>query len=81
MNTSKTIATGWGNTEELGGSTSDELMKVELDIIENSKCQKYFDETVINSQMCAGVLTGKKDTCQGGLQFKFACRYFFNVFF
>jgi secreted trypsin-like serine protease len=69
INSSKTVATGWGYTEALG-QTSEELMKVELDIINNEECNNYFedaklDEGIIRSQMCAGVLAGKKDTCNG----------------
>lgn len=67
----KTIATGWGYTEIAGEKTSDELMKVELDIINNPQCNNYFDDGkldngIIDTQMCAGVLTGNKDTCNGG---------------
>lgn len=70
INSSKTIATGWGYTEALG-QTSEELMKVELDIINNSDCNSFLvdaklDDGIQDSQMCAGVLTGKKDTCNGG---------------
>lgn len=70
INSTKTIATGWGYTEA-AGQTSDELMKVELDIIGNNVCNNYFEEGkldrgIIDSQMCAGVLAGFKDTCNGG---------------
>lgn len=45
-------------------------MKVELDIIGNSQCNQYFEDTkldrgIIESQLCAGVLSGGKDTCNG----------------
>ncbi|CRL05174.1 CLUMA_CG018012, isoform A [Clunio marinus] len=69
INTTKTIATGWGYTETAGRS-SNELMKVELNIINNIQCNRYFTESklgrgIINSQVCAGVLSGSKDTCNG----------------
>lgn len=65
----RTIATGWGDTA-YAGSGSEELLKVRLDILDKSKCVSTFeddDEIVINdNQICAGILTGGKDTCQGG---------------
>ncbi|KAL7021811.1 hypothetical protein ACKWTF_012037 [Chironomus riparius] len=72
FNFTQAIATGWGATQ-YGSKTSDELMKVELDIFDNNNCntilsdslsltpEKYLD----NSQICAGILEGGKDTCQG----------------
>lgn len=52
------------------GSGTTDLMKVKLDILDNSKCvEQYKDEEddidVTDNQICAGVLTGGKDTCQG----------------
>lgn len=65
----KTIATGWG-VIEYSGSNSEELMKVQLDLLDNSNCIKAFEDDgqieINNSQICAGVLAGGKDTCQGG---------------
>lgn len=64
----RAIATGWGHTEFVGAS-SDELLKVILDIQHLENCQNVFDETsfVINeNQICAGVDQGGADTCQGG---------------
>lgn len=68
---SRTIATGWGYTQAVGGETSDELMKVELNIIDNTQCNRYFEDDkledgILNSQLCCGVLAGGKDTCSGG---------------
>lgn len=64
------IASGWGRTE-YAGSTSDDLMKVYLDILDNQKCVKSFEDEdfLINeNQICSGNLTGGHDTCQGGKQ-------------
>lgn len=70
-----TIASGWGYTT-YGGQVSQDLMKVKLDILSLSNCQDSFDdreEIVINdSQICAGVLAGNRDTCQGGKFLLFA---------
>lgn len=63
------IASGWGVTE-YAGSASDQLMKVKLDLLANEVCSKAYEdeELIINeSQICAGVLAGGRDTCQGGL--------------
>lgn len=64
-----TVATGWGYTQ-MSGQTSDELLKVELNIIGNKLCDNFYqeqlDEGIKSTQMCAGVLTGSKDTCNGG---------------
>lgn len=46
-------------------------MKVELDIINNQQCNRFFedaklDDGIVDSQICAAVLSGMKDTCNGG---------------
>jgi hypothetical protein len=46
-------------------------MKVGLDIINNQQCNEFFEDAkldngIIGSQLCAGVLEGLKDTCNGG---------------
>lgn len=59
-----TVASGFGYTQ-YAGTTSNELLKVKLDIIDNSVCQKTFEDVdaVINqNQICAGVLSGNHDT-------------------
>lgn len=56
------------------GPKSDELLKVVLDIIDNDNCASYIERDhrklrngLVEQQMCAGVLTGGKDTCQVSL--------------
>jgi Trypsin len=43
---------------EVGGSSSDILQKVQLDIISNQQCREVYDDednySVYGSQMCAG---------------------------
>lgn len=43
---------------EVGGSTSNILQKVQLDIIENQKCKEVYNDdenyNIFNSQLCAG---------------------------
>lgn len=60
-------------------------MKVELDIIDNNLCNSFFedgklDRGIENSQICAGVLAGSKDTCNGGESTAhYLCRKIFVV--
>lgn len=66
------IASGWGVTE-YAGSASDQLMKVKLDLLANEVCSKAYEDEefmITESQVCAGVLAGGSDTCQGGLIIK-----------
>ncbi|KRT81069.1 Trypsin [Oryctes borbonicus] len=64
------IATGWGATET-GGSTTDILQKVTLDLLDMSICDrtygniKYYKNGLPKTMLCAGILQGGKDTCQG----------------
>lgn len=50
---------------------SSDLMKVQLNNIENTVCHDTYktframDKGVLSSQFCAGEMLGKKDTCQG----------------
>uniref|UniRef100_A0A1B6CWC8 Peptidase S1 domain-containing protein n=2 Tax=Clastoptera arizonana TaxID=38151 RepID=A0A1B6CWC8_9HEMI len=70
----KPIATGWGRTAFVG-KVSSILKKVELSIIDNTQCNnlynqdkmnsKYFRNGVVSSMLCAGELSGGKDTCLG----------------
>jgi Trypsin len=62
------IASGWGSTD-YASSTSNELMKVRLDVLDSSRCSKIYNEeglTIDQKQICAGVLVGGRDTCHGG---------------
>lgn len=69
----KALATGWGHTGTIGGETSSELMKVQLDIMDLAPCVRanQVGRIIINdNQVCAGVLRGGHDTCLGGELFK-----------
>ena len=61
------FATGWGTTT-FGGSASDTLRQVQLDILADSVCgsvTSYGSEFRPATMLCAGEVTGGKDTCQG----------------
>lgn len=63
---------GWGRTQE-GGSSATVLQELQLPILKNTDCQtryKAVNKLISNKQfdtavLCAGVLTGGKDSCQG----------------
>lgn len=77
------IATGWGYTK-FRGQTSDALMKVELNVIDNLECDNILDldrlkNGVDSAQMCAGNLTGGHDICNGGkYEYLSMLSYFIN---
>ncbi|CAG9790630.1 unnamed protein product [Diatraea saccharalis] len=65
------IATGWGVNNTLTKTTSKELQKVSLSLLDNEFCEPLLEHTknrnwkgFVREQMCAGELRGGKDTCQ-----------------
>lgn len=56
--------TGWG-TLESGGSLPDVLQKVQVNIVDNSKCKSAYSVMLTSRMLCAAVEGGGKDTCQG----------------
>jgi secreted trypsin-like serine protease len=52
---------GWGSTKE-NGRQSLKLMNVNLTLFSSLQCNYLLDS---NSQLCAGDIAGKRDTCQG----------------
>lgn len=57
-------AAGWG-TLASGGTTPDILNDVKLTIYRSSRCKNVGNDLDWDSQICAGDITGNKDTCQG----------------
>lgn len=70
INSTKAVATGWGQVE-FAGDRSDDLRKVSLNIINNSDCRQLYETSkklrrgIVKAQLCAGYLQGGKDTCHG----------------
>lgn len=68
------IASGWGQTS-YSGDNSDKLLKVQLNIYDNSYCTKAYQKEIngnqqiskgiVASMLCAGELKGGRDTCLG----------------
>jgi secreted trypsin-like serine protease len=60
------VAIGWGYTiPDDSFSAASTLRQVNLPIVTNSECNAAFIEDITGSMMCAGYLTGGKDTCSG----------------
>ncbi|XP_055904363.1 serine protease snake [Eupeodes corollae] len=66
----RSVAAGWGRTEFMG-SKSDDLQKVDLNIIDQKVCREIYNterrlpKGLMDGQFCAGYMEGGKDTCQG----------------
>ena len=61
-------STGWGVTR-IDGDASKILNNVKLKVLNGSDCRSVLRnyQKNWNSQICAGYLSGNKDTCQGML--------------
>ncbi|VVC36247.1 Serine proteases, trypsin family, serine active site,Peptidase S1, PA clan,Serine proteases, trypsin [Cinara cedri] len=69
----KVTATGWGSIQ-YGDQSSEDLLKVDINIIDNAKCNQLYESEkkrktlnrgIIDSMICAGDLAGGHDTCLG----------------
>lgn len=60
------IVSGWGSTQE-GASSSKQLMYTNVPVIDRQKCEETYKlhNAVTANMVCAGWLTGGRDTCQG----------------
>ncbi|KAL3290218.1 hypothetical protein HHI36_023577 [Cryptolaemus montrouzieri] len=66
------IATGFGKEEFAAADITNKLMKVALNIYNNSKCARTFANEnrvyprgIVSTMICAGEINGGRDTCQG----------------
>ena len=63
--TTQSYAVGWGALSS-GGSLPEKLNEVKLNIYSNSVCNNVTDSKKdYDKEICAGDLSGAKDTCQG----------------
>nr|CAD7438736.1 unnamed protein product [Timema bartmani] len=63
----KAVAAGWGTLQE-DGKPSCLLQDVEVPVLSNEECRnssRYLPSMISDNMLCAGFLTGKKDSCQG----------------
>jgi len=63
----ESVVTGWGTTSS-GGSTSETLREVTVNIISNQQCGNdyaYGPSWISDMMLCANVPGGGKDACQG----------------
>ncbi|XP_053212692.1 trypsin-1-like isoform X2 [Panonychus citri] len=58
------VASGWGAIRE-GGSKSDKMKWVQLSWLRSNICTDAYPHYKANTQICAGFITGGRDTCQG----------------
>lgn len=60
-------AIGWGTSNYLVGSSPDQLQEVELTIVSDADCDLSYGlyGWDPSTEVCAGEITGGKDTCQG----------------
>lgn len=67
---SKAWVTGWGKIQKTRKLMSDELRQVEVPVLSNSICERFFRESGIAQYipkifLCAGYMDGGHDTCEG----------------
>ena len=59
---------GWTNEKKNGGQRPDVLQKVDVPILANDECQRWYNEEkqtrlIVDGSMCAGFEEGGKDAC------------------
>ncbi|KAF2343702.1 Serine proteases trypsin domain, partial [Trinorchestia longiramus] len=55
--------TGWG-TIYYGGPVATTLQEVTIPVWSNEDCDDTYEQTIVDTVMCAGAKTGGKDSCQ-----------------
>ncbi|CAG7820190.1 unnamed protein product [Allacma fusca] len=58
------IVTGWG-TIYYGGPESSKLMEVTVLVWKQEDCQAAYTQPIEETNLCAGVRSGGKDSCEG----------------
>ncbi|XP_036913386.1 transmembrane protease serine 4 isoform X3 [Sturnira hondurensis] len=61
---------GWGFTEPGGGKMSDILLQASVQVIDRTRCnaEDAYQGEITKEMLCAGILEGGVDTCQGPLE-------------
>ncbi|XP_071478033.1 uncharacterized protein [Diadema antillarum] len=57
--------TGWGHNAE-GGHVTDTMQEAAVELFDRQQCRSYYsDRNITASMLCAGHVSGARDTCQG----------------
>lgn len=57
--------TGWGRTDESAGGLPEVLQAVDVPLLTDQTCRKYYNKQIVDTMQCAGFEKGGKDSCQG----------------
>jgi trypsin len=58
------ITAGWGTTSE-SGAISQTLLKVDVPLVSQARCNEAYPDAMTDRMICAGYDAGQKDSCQG----------------
>ncbi|XP_078144212.1 transmembrane protease serine 11D [Centroberyx gerrardi] len=66
LNLTHCFVTGWGSTFYKGAGVT-RLQEAEVEIIDTQKCNliNWYDDSITDSMICAGLESGAADACQG----------------
>ncbi|KAJ7320381.1 hypothetical protein JRQ81_019892 [Phrynocephalus forsythii] len=69
----KCWVTGWGQTQETDDEAPAVLQKAEVEIVDQSLCHSTYGLITVR-MLCAGVMSGKRDSCKGDSGGPLSCR-------
>ncbi|TRY64075.1 hypothetical protein TCAL_03905 [Tigriopus californicus] len=64
-NGEQVVVSGWGKTNVFDELTSDVLREATLTVIDSDQCEALLSQDIKSSMICAGDLTGARDSCSG----------------
>jgi trypsin len=56
---------GWGLTDDAGTQLSENLQKVDVQVVSREVCNQSYGGAITDAMVCAGYPEGGKDACQG----------------
>ncbi|XP_058041189.1 transmembrane protease serine 7 [Ahaetulla prasina] len=69
----KCWVTGWGQKQETNDDTPAILQKAEVEIVDQTVCHSTYG-LITNRMLCAGIMSGKRDSCKGDSGGPLSCR-------